>query len=82
MSMNDPELVGKVNTVTIIVNNIPATTLLDTGSCVSVLSESFYKEDFPDIDIHALADLIRIECADGQLLPYLGYIEVELSAAE
>jgi len=26
MSMNDPELVGKVNTVNIIVNNIPATT--------------------------------------------------------
>ena len=35
--MNDPELVGKVNTVNIIINNIPATALLDTGSCVSVL---------------------------------------------
>jgi len=80
--MNDPELVGKVNTVNIIVNNIPATALLDTGSCVSVLSESFYKEHFSDIDIQALDDLIRIECADGQLLPYLGYIEVEISAAE
>ena len=82
MSMNDPELVGKVNTVNIIVNNIPATALLDTGSCVSVLSDSFYKEHFSDIDIQALGDLIRIECADGQLLPYLGYIEVEISAAE
>jgi len=55
---------------------------LDTGSCVSVLSESFYKEHFSDIHIQALDDLIRIECADGQILPYLGYIEVENSAAE
>ena len=71
MCMNDPELVGKVNTVTIIVNNIPATALLDTGSCVSVLSESFYKEHFSDIHIQAIDDLIRIECADGHILDIL-----------
>jgi len=55
---------------------------LDTGSCVSVLSDSFYKEHFSDIDIQALDYLIRIECADGQRLPYLGYIEVEISTTE
>ena len=50
---------------------------MDTGSTVSTVSESFYRQHLttPLITIDRLLD---IECADGQQLPYLGYIEAEL----
>lgn len=55
--------------------------LLDTGSTVSTISENFYKEHFSDLPLHALDTILSIECADGQLLPYSGYIVVDLVLA-
>lgn len=48
--------------------------LLDTGSTVSTVSQSFFNQyiQTPLMDITTLLD---IECADGQQLPYLGYTE-------
>ena len=49
--------------------------LLDTGVTVSTISEEFYRKHLWDIWLHLLEDL-DIECASGEKLPFLGYIEV------
>jgi len=75
----DPQLVGDVNEVSINIDNIRTTALLDTGSCVSIISETFYKENLSEIELEPLKEMINIECADGQQLPYLGCIEATIS---
>lgn len=75
----DPKMVGTVNEAEVSINGVRTRALLDTGSCVSVLSETFYREHLGSEDLKTLSDILSIECADGQPLPYLGYVEVELS---
>jgi hypothetical protein len=43
------------------------------------VSHSFYIDHFSDLPIHPIKELLRIECADGQELPYEGFIEVDLT---
>lgn len=74
----DPKLVGESNEVDILINGIPTTALLDTGSCVSVISEKFHQDHLRDIKIQPLGNIINIECADGNSLPYSGYIDVTI----
>ena len=50
----DPKLVGDVNEVKIAINNIDTVALLDTGSCVSLVSEAFYKDNLFDTEIEPL----------------------------
>ena len=49
--------------------------LLDTGSTVSTVNERFYKDFKGHLELHPITELINIECADGQQLPYNGLIE-------
>lgn len=77
-SNKDPKLVGEVNQVAIKINSKDTQALLDTGSVVSVISESFYKDHLLDTELQPLQEILRIECADGEDLPYLGYIIAEL----
>ena len=78
----DPKLVGDINETNIFVNSICTKALLDTGSCVSVVSQSFYNDNLSQITIQPLTHILNIECADGNNLPYTGYIEVEISTGE
>jgi transposase InsO family protein len=59
--------------------SIPARALLDTGSQVSCLSESFWKQQLSHVEIKRLETLLEVEGAGGTLLPYLGYIEIDLT---
>lgn len=76
----DPKytLVGDTNEVDILLGNRPARALLDTGSCVSIVAESFYQEHLSHREIRPVDEILNIECADGQSLPYKGYIETEI----
>lgn len=76
----DSTLVGSSNNVTIKIEGTTATALLDTGATVSTVSGSFYRDKLSHLPINPLNDLLRIECADGELLPYSGYIEASVSA--
>ncbi|VDI80157.1 Hypothetical predicted protein [Mytilus galloprovincialis] len=71
-------LLGSSNEVPITVNGINTTALLDTGSTVSTISESFYNQHLYSTPLQSLSFLLKIECADGQRLPYKGYIEADL----
>jgi hypothetical protein len=67
-------LIGEYNEVPVKFFNIATTALLDTGSTVTTISENFYMEHFPEIPLQSLDFALAVECADGQPLPYSGYI--------
>jgi hypothetical protein len=52
--------------------------LIDTGSTVSTLSHTFYREHLSHLELKPLHSLLSIECADGKQLPYEGYIETDI----
>jgi hypothetical protein len=72
---------GSPNEVTIKVNRIIVSALLDTGSTVSTVSESFYLQYLANHPIQTLNHILHIECADGEEMPYLGYITVDLGTS-
>lgn len=53
--------------------------LLDTGSQVTTISQSFYNENLSEQHIHSLNNLLEVESANGQSVPYLGYVEVTIT---
>lgn len=71
-------LVGESNEATIEIEGNKAKALLDTGSSVSTVSEEFYRQHLKHIPLRELDEVLDIECADGQLLPYAGYIVVDI----
>ena len=77
---NDPKLVGEAAEVSIVVNGFDTRALCDTGSCVSTVSEHFYKENLTSVPLQPLSSLLKIECANGETLPYRGFIQVTLQA--
>ena len=46
---------------------------------MSCISESFYYKFLSNIELQSLNNLLRIEGAGGQPLPYLGFIEANIS---
>ncbi|OOY33727.1 hypothetical protein BOV88_13740 [Solemya velum gill symbiont] len=52
--------------------------LIDTGSCVSTISEAYYRKELSDLELQPINQILNIECADGKNLPYLGFIEASL----
>uniref|UniRef100_A0A3B1IZ75 ribonuclease H n=1 Tax=Astyanax mexicanus TaxID=7994 RepID=A0A3B1IZ75_ASTMX len=56
--------------------------ILDTGSQVTTIPQSFYEHNLSHLTIHPLSDLLEVKAANGQCVPYLGYIEVEVTFPE
>lgn len=72
-------LIGESSENTIIVENVEVKALIDTGSMVSTISESYYyqMENRPDLqDINDFE--LNVTDANGNEIPYLGYIEAEV----
>ena len=72
-----PNLVGPPNEVDVDINGLTCKALLDAGATVSSISKSWY-DKLDNVEMHLLQQILRVECADGQHLPYLGYVEVEV----
>lgn len=53
--------------------------LLETGSQVTTVTKSFYNEHLPDQQIEPLYNPLEVEGANGQLVPYIGYVEVAIT---
>lgn len=49
--------------------------LLDLGSQVTTIPNSFYLENLSHLPLNSLNDLLEVEGANGQSVPYLGYVE-------
>lgn len=46
---------------------------------MSTISEEFYRKQLHDVELHSIEDAIHIECADGQNMPYIGYVCANLT---
>lgn len=75
-------LVGSKHITALIVDGIQCECLLDTGSQVTTVSESFHKLHLPSRPILSLRNLLDVEGAGGQAVPYLGYVELSLCFPE
>lgn len=71
-------LVGEACEVDLIIENKMTRALLDTGSTVSTLALSFYKENFPQTELRSFDGILELQGVDGKSLPYEGYIEAEI----
>ena len=78
MNSKDSRLIGEVNEVNIMIGGKSAKALLDTGSVVSLVTETFYNNNLSNIEIKPVGEILNIECADGESLPYKGYIEIDI----
>lgn len=61
-----------------LVVKVECNSLLDTGSQVTTVSQSFYDLHFSDYSIHPVSDILEVEGANGQAVPYLGYIHLNI----
>ena len=72
------KMVGTANEAVAIINGNRCKCLLDTGSQITTLSKSFYESHFPNVPLRSIDDFLRVEGANGQPVPYLGYVEVSI----
>ena len=72
-------VVGPVCETTINVDGIATTGLIDSGSQVTIISESFYRDYLKDRPIEQLESALGIMGAGGQTVPYLGVVAVQIS---
>ena len=70
-------LVGDPNVVEVYVDGAPCLCLLDTGSQVTCIAESFFRT-LPDRKLKPLEDL-EVTGAGGQEVPYLGFTEIDIT---
>jgi hypothetical protein len=68
------KLIGQANECFVSIDGIRTSALLDTGSMVSSISETFWKNNL-NSELHPMSELLTIHGAGGHCLPYLGYIE-------
>lgn len=56
--------------------------LFDTGSQVTTVTHSFFNTYLSDHEIKPLNNLLEVEGANGQAVPYLGYVELGVTFPE
>lgn len=61
------------------VSGVECSGLIDTGSQVTTVSLSFYHMHLSALPIQPLEHLIEVKGANGQSVPYLGYIEINVT---
>ncbi|XP_043094871.1 uncharacterized protein LOC122345103, partial [Puntigrus tetrazona] len=71
-------LIGMKCTAHICIDEIQVNCLLDTGSQVTTIPLSFYKKYLSHHPLQSLESLLEVEGANGQSVPYLGYVDVAL----
>lgn len=80
-----PGLVGTKCTAQVSIEGKDVNCLLDTGSQVTTIPQSFYETHLPH-GLKSLDDLVdvklEVEGANGQAVPYLGYVELNMTFPE
>ena len=74
-------MVGSSNESYIIINGVKTSGLIDSGSIITSISESFYHSLTPLPELRNITEFgLSIQSAGGAKLLYKGYIEAEISA--
>jgi len=71
-------LIGAKCTAQVTIGNKDCKCLLDSGSQVTTIPNSFYLENLSHLPMNSLNDLLEVEGANGQSVPYLGYVETTI----
>jgi hypothetical protein len=71
-------LVGPAAEVQISVEGTRCSALVDTGSQITTISETFYKENLSEKPLKSFDFLLEVKSAGDIALPYLGYVEVDI----
>jgi len=74
--------VGPRNETFLEVEGRLAKVLLDSGSQVSTLSKDYYKKHLHHLPLNPLNDLLEVEAAGEHILPYSGYLEINIKLPE
>lgn len=72
-------LIGPRCAASVFLEGISCKSILDSGSQVTTISESFHKNHLCHLPIQPIHALLEIEGAGGQDVPYLGYIETHIT---
>lgn len=75
-------LIGPKCTATVTIEGVHCDSLLDSGSQVTTISKSFHENYLSHQHILPIQDLLDIEGAGGQEVPYLGYVQVSIQFSE
>lgn len=67
-------LIGAKCTAQVTIGDKDCSCLLDSGSQVTTIPYSFYLENLSHLPMNSLNDLLEVEGANGQSVPYLGYV--------
>ena len=46
---------------------------------MSTISQTFFEQNLAHLELHDIGNLLKLECADGQSLPYSGYMKVDIN---
>ncbi len=78
------KLVGKCRTVNVKMNGVNVVCLLDSGSMVTTITESFFLSHFANKGTRGLRDCnwLGLTAANGLELPYLGYLELDIEVLQ
>ena len=71
----------KPTETSVFIDSVETQALLDTGSCISSVGHSFYVNNLSHLPLLPITDLLSVECADGNRLPYLRYIKATLTSS-
>lgn len=71
-------LIGSKTAANIRVNGIDCNSLLDTGSQVTTVSQSFYNLHLSDQTMQPVSKILEVEGATGDLVPYAGCVQLNI----
>ena len=72
-------ILGGPNLARVTVNGVLCTALVDTGSQVTTITRAFIDENKDKfVEIHPLEDMLTITGAGGNVLPYEGFVEMDI----
>ena len=78
-------LIRKQNIVKLYINDKPVDILWHTGANVSTISKEYVNNFFPNVvikNLHGIlsdAEKLQVRCGNQVILPYEGYVELEVS---
>lgn len=74
-------LVGQCPVVEVLIQGVKTPCLIDTGSQVTTLTESYFKRHFETRapTMHPPIQKLKLVAANGLVIPYIGYVEVDLN---
>lgn len=74
--------VGKCPIVNIKINGVKVSALVDTGSQVTTITQSFFNKNFSQRKLLSTKEWLTLRAANGLEIPYIGYFEADIECAE